>query len=82
MEQSGGNSNGDAGQLVALVFQQNLGGLLNSLLTEIASGHLMQQGNVSDNLLGMFVFAGHGHGAPPQLDNMAPDLSSQKRQRS
>ena len=39
------------------VLKQDLSGLLDSLLVKPAGGHVMQEGNVSNNLLGVVILA-------------------------
>src|SRR4030088_1372017 len=59
------------------VLKQDLNGLLDSLLVKPAGGHVMQEGNVSDNLLGVVVLASDRHLLPPLLLNkIMPDLFS------
>jgi hypothetical protein len=43
------------------VFEQDLGGLLDPLLVEPARRHVLQQGNVGDNLLSVVVLASDRH---------------------
>jgi hypothetical protein len=46
---------------VAPVLQQDPGGFPDPLLVQLACGHVVQHGNIGDNLLGVVVFTRDGH---------------------
>lgn len=68
LKQTGSNSDRDAGQFVAFVLEKDLGGLLDTVLIQLACDHLMQERNVRDNLFGAFVFTRDGHRTPPATE--------------
>jgi hypothetical protein len=47
------------------VLKQDLSGLLDPMLVKPAGGHVLQEGNVSDNLLGVVILASDRHLLPP-----------------
>src|ERR1700730_18514798 len=60
-QQARGHSHRHTRQLVPPVLQQNLSSLPDPLLIKPPRGHVMQQGNVSDNLLGAAILTSDGH---------------------
>ena len=47
------------------VLEQDLSGLLDPLLIKSPGGHVVQEGNVSDNLLSVVILTSDGHLPPP-----------------
>ena len=62
---------------MAPVFKQDLGGLHDPLLVQPPRRHVLQQGNVGDNLFSANVLASDRHGDTSEiLNRILPDLFS------
>jgi len=64
-EQTGSHRDGHAGQFMPAVGEQNLSCIPDLFPVKPARGHVLQESDIGDDLLGMVIFASDGHAHLP-----------------